>query len=127
MLSKGIVRKDVWVRIPPAALDATSRRRGSCARAGELLGVYLGDGTISRGRKRCYRLRIFMDSRYPGIIEEVAAAMREVMPTSVATIQPKPPHHLVEINSYANTSARSSSRPGRRRSSTGSRSSSSAA
>ena len=67
-----------------------------------LLGMYLGDGMISRGRRRCYRLRIFMDSRYPGIIGEVAAAMREVMPTSVATIQPKPPHNLVEVNSYSN-------------------------
>src|SRR5215468_4149097 len=67
-----------------------------------LLGIYLGDGMISRSRRRCYRLRIFMDSRYPGIIGEVAAAMREVMPTSVATIQPKPPHNLVEVNSYSN-------------------------
>jgi hypothetical protein len=43
-----------------------------------------------------------MDSRYPAIIGEVAAAMRTVMPTSVAAIQPKPPHNLVEVNSYSN-------------------------
>jgi hypothetical protein len=28
--------------------------------------------------------------------------MRVVMPTSVATIQPKPPHNLVEVSSYSN-------------------------
>jgi hypothetical protein len=27
------------------------------------LGVYLGDGTLSRNRKGVYRLRIFTDSR----------------------------------------------------------------
>jgi Homeodomain-like domain len=67
-----------------------------------LLGIYLGDGTISYAKKRCYRLRVFMDSRYPSIIGEVAAAMRAVMPTSLATIQPKPPHNVVEISSYSN-------------------------
>src|SRR5689334_5710425 len=106
-----------------------------------LLGVYLGDGTISAGRRRCYRLRIFMDSRYPRIIGEVVTAMRAVMPPSIAKIQAKPPHNLVEINSYSNawpclfpstargasTSARSSSRPGSRRSSTASPRHSSAA
>src|SRR5262245_6300844 len=31
-----------------------------------LLGIYLGDGTISRvPKKRCFKLRVFMDSRYP--------------------------------------------------------------
>jgi hypothetical protein len=67
-----------------------------------LLGIYLGDGMISHGRRRCFRLRIFMDSRYPVIAAEVAEAMRAVMPASLATIQPKPPHNLVEINSYSN-------------------------
>src|SRR5262249_49575828 len=67
-----------------------------------LLGIYLGDGMISRSRRRCYRLRIFMDSRYPGIIGEVAAAMRTVMPTSITAVQPKPPRNLVEVNSYSN-------------------------
>jgi len=68
--------------------------RGSCRKCGHgdhdfdalpgsayayLLGVYLGDGTISRHR-RVYRLRIFLDARYPEIIEETAAAMAKVMP-----------------------------------------------
>ena len=47
-----------------------------------LLGAYLGDGCISGHRRGVYRLRIFLDAKYPGIIEEVAAAMRAVRPRS---------------------------------------------
>ena len=67
-----------------------------------LLGIYLGDGTISKMKKRCFKLRVFMDSRYPGIIAEVLEAMRVVMPKSVASIQPHPRHNFVEIQSYSN-------------------------
>src|SRR3954451_3875732 len=113
--SKRAALRGVWVRIPPAALNATSRRRRSCPRTGELrphnsqiarltgvsraairdwlrsdskrltttscaacghdlhefeqlparqngyrLGVYLGDGTVSRFG-RVFGLRVFMD------------------------------------------------------------------
>jgi hypothetical protein len=47
-----------------------------------LLGIYLGDGTVSRHKRGGYRLRIFLDARYPGIIDEAASAMAAVMPTS---------------------------------------------
>jgi hypothetical protein len=47
-----------------------------------LLGLYLGDGCISAHRRGVYRLRIFLDLRYPEIVEECAAAMREVMPAN---------------------------------------------
>ncbi len=39
-----------------------------------LLGVYLGDGNIVKQR-RCYSLRVCLDSIYPGIIGEAARAM----------------------------------------------------
>jgi hypothetical protein len=48
-----------------------------------LLGQYLGDGTISRGPRSVYRLRIFCCSDYPGIIGRVVAACRLVLPRSV--------------------------------------------
>src|SRR5918992_4863015 len=35
-----------------------------------LLGVYLGDGCISAGRRDVYRLRINLDLAYPGIVDE---------------------------------------------------------
>lgn len=45
-----------------------------------LLGLYLGDGCISSHRRGVYRLRVFLDLRYPLIVDECVAAMREVMP-----------------------------------------------
>lgn len=47
-----------------------------------LLGLYLGDGTISTHRRGVHRLRIFLDMKYPAIVEECGAAMAAVMPTS---------------------------------------------
>lgn len=45
-----------------------------------LLGLYLGDGCISAHRRAVYRLRIFLDARYPGIVAACEQAIREVMP-----------------------------------------------
>jgi hypothetical protein len=44
-----------------------------------LLGLYLGDGTISKHRRRVYRLRVFLDKKYPAIVSECARAMADVM------------------------------------------------
>jgi hypothetical protein len=54
-----------------------------------LLGFYLGDGTISAGRRGVYRLRIFTDKRYRAVIAECVAAMRAVMPENRVLVQPK--------------------------------------
>ena len=40
-----------------------------------LLGLYLGDGSITVSRKTVFRLCVFLDDRYPGIIRECAAAI----------------------------------------------------
>jgi Homeodomain-like domain len=45
-----------------------------------LLGLYLGDGTISNAPRDVYRLRIFLDLKYPGIVKECVAALAEVFP-----------------------------------------------
>ena len=47
-----------------------------------LLGIYLGDGCLSRpGRsKRSWALRVFCDARYPGIVNEIAIAMEALFP-----------------------------------------------
>jgi hypothetical protein len=64
-----------------------------------LLGAYLGDGTISAGRRRVYALRVSTDNRYSGVIAEVALAMAAVMPTSrVGLVQRK---GCVEIRSHS--------------------------
>ncbi len=43
-----------------------------------LLGLYLGDGTISTQARGVDRMRIFLDLQYPGIVEGAAAAMTVV-------------------------------------------------
>lgn len=45
-----------------------------------LLGMYLGDGYVSRGPRKVYRLRISLDLRYPGIVDECAAAVADCVP-----------------------------------------------
>jgi hypothetical protein len=45
-----------------------------------LLGLYLGDGTISHAPRDVYRLRIFLGLEYPGIIDECASALASVFP-----------------------------------------------
>lgn len=44
---------------------------------GYLLGLYLGDGCISRARN-VWRLRVSLDAAYPGIIEECASAIEAI-------------------------------------------------
>ena len=44
-----------------------------------LLGLYLGDGYIVHTRRGVYWLRVFLDLRYPGIIESCADAMQAVI------------------------------------------------
>jgi len=73
------------------------RRRTTCFRCGGscfpvpnatahaysyLLGLYLGDGTISTHPREVYRLRVFLDRKYPIIVGECEAAMAIVMPAS---------------------------------------------
>ena len=47
-----------------------------------LLGLYLGDGCISAHARGVYRIRVHLDLRYPGIVAECEAALRELMPTN---------------------------------------------
>ena len=47
----------------------------------ELLGLYLGDGCISRAG-RVFRLRITFDQRYPGIVRDTRALLARSFPTS---------------------------------------------
>ncbi|WP_030262531.1 helix-turn-helix domain-containing protein [Streptomyces sp. NRRL B-24484] len=49
---------------------------------GYLLGLYLGDGCLSEGRRGVHALRIACGNAWPGLVEECARAVRAVMPTS---------------------------------------------
>jgi hypothetical protein len=48
----------------------------------QLLGMYLGDGCLSPHPRGVFKLRLSLDARYPGVMEECQDAMREVMPRS---------------------------------------------
>lgn len=65
-----------------------------------LLGLYLGDGSISSHPRAVYRLRLSLDPAYPGIIDEAVAAMRQVLPASKATSW-LAPNRAVEAYSFS--------------------------
>jgi hypothetical protein len=67
-----------------------------------LLGMYLGDGCISRATKGVLRLRIFLDTRYPGIIDECVRAMGAVMPSNKVDVRRTHPGvNCAQISSFS--------------------------
>jgi hypothetical protein len=66
-----------------------------------LLGVYLGDGFIAEAARGVHHLRIYLDSRYPVIIQEVAEAMEAVMPAKHADRQMHPTAAMVTVGMYS--------------------------
>ncbi|MEV6207788.1 helix-turn-helix domain-containing protein [Kitasatospora sp. NPDC051914] len=57
---------------------------------GYLLGLYLGDGCLSEGRRGVYALRIACGDAWPGLIDECERAVRAVLPTSAVLRVPAP-------------------------------------
>jgi hypothetical protein len=51
-----------------------------------LLGLYLGDGCISRHQRGVYRLRIFLDAKYPGIIDQTGGAIHATRGSHAGTV-----------------------------------------
>lgn len=85
-IPRGTVR--TW-RISPSRGPCSERVRPShCPICGDgdldeasyayLLGLYLGDGCINQVKKNVFKLRITLDLKYPGIIEECIAAISAV-------------------------------------------------
>lgn len=67
-----------------------------------LLGAYLGDGCLSATHTTgVWRLRIFADSRYPGIIDECAAAMETILPGQRAHRLRRRASQCVEVSMYS--------------------------
>lgn len=75
-----------WIAGRAPRRDADPRGRAQIAALPPayiyLLGLYLGDGCISTHPRGVFKLRIALDTRYPGIAEECAAAMAAVMPAN---------------------------------------------
>jgi len=65
-----------------------------------LLGVYLGDGNISAHSRGVFKLRIVLDVKYPGIVNECASAMASTLPdSSVGRV--RKPSNCFEVYSYS--------------------------
>jgi hypothetical protein len=65
-----------------------------------LLGLYLGDGNVSK-HARAHRLRIHLDRAYPVIIAECEAAMSIVMPCNRVLVQQCKKGRVNEVSSYS--------------------------
>lgn len=65
-----------------------------------LLGLYLGDGCISAHPGDVYKLRFTLDAKYPGIIDECAAAIQAVMPENKVNAWSRPSND-VEVYAYS--------------------------
>lgn len=82
----GRLPKHSRVRTPDAVCSRCGNDRhdfGSLSAAYVyLLGLYLGDGCISEARRGVYRLRIFLDLKYPEVIEECVSAIGQVLPAN---------------------------------------------
>ena len=66
-----------------------------------LLGLYLGDGWLASHRRGVFRLRIFLDRRYPLIVAEAVTAASIVMPESKAAVYRRKNENLDEVGSYS--------------------------
>lgn len=92
----GIPRSTIryWLALGPQYLEGTEHSCQPCPHiaampAGPyayLLGLYLGDGCLSEMHRGVYRLRITLDKKYPGIIDECRRTMALVLPNKVGKI-----------------------------------------
>jgi len=101
----GIPRRTVsdWMR---GALPRSADRAAICPNhvAGlgadyvYLLGLYLGDGCISSHPRDVFKLRIFLDAKYPGIIAAARETVAEVKGGAAASL--RRPRNCVEVYSF---------------------------
>jgi hypothetical protein len=52
-----------------------------------LLGLYLGDGHLSKHARDVYKLRIYQDNKYPSLIHQCKIAMHWTIPNAVGTVR----------------------------------------
>jgi len=82
---------------PCTAADLAARDAAAYA---YLFGQYLGDGTISRGPRDVYRLRLFCCAHYPGIVARCVATARAVLPRKVGAHRLKNQNVVVVLSHW---------------------------
>ncbi len=65
-----------------------------------LLGLYLGDGNIAAHRRGVFRLRIFLDRKYPRIVDECTKSMQATAPDNKVHVL-LTPSNCYSVSSYA--------------------------
>jgi hypothetical protein len=65
-----------------------------------LLGLYLGDGCLTAYPRGVFKLRIVLDERYPGIVEECAEAIAAQRPAGRVSVHAKWGSRAMEVSSY---------------------------
>jgi Homeodomain-like domain len=65
-----------------------------------LLGMYLGDGCISRHPRGVWRLRVTLDATYPVIVSECAASVSGVVPGRRVHVYRRLHERCVEVSNY---------------------------
>lgn len=66
-----------------------------------LLGLYLGDGCITRGNRGVWCMRVTLDSSYPGIIEECCAPLEAVLPGKRARRGPRRGSRCTDVSMWS--------------------------
>jgi hypothetical protein len=82
-------RRERSVRLAPRPCverPCSSREVPSGAAYAYLLGMYLGDGSISAVGRDNFKLRITLDAKYPDVVAECERAMASVLPSRVGRI-----------------------------------------
>ncbi len=66
-----------------------------------LLGMYLGDGDITRHARSVFRLRITLDASYPGIIESTMLALSDVVPHNRVGVHARRSCGVILVTAYS--------------------------
>jgi hypothetical protein len=99
-IPRGTVKTWLTGAVPRPVTCCKRLGRVSGSAYSHLLGLYLGDGHISIHR-RSPRLRIFYDSRYPGLVGEGVRSMRAVLPHARVHAYRPSPANCVVVSSYS--------------------------
>lgn len=66
-----------------------------------LLGMYLGDGHIAAYPRGVFSLRVYLDSSYPGIVDECRRAMAVIVPDNRVSVQWSKRAKMATVGSYS--------------------------